>query len=106
MHGELERFDAAGEVLVVVSPLNALASIAEIRGDLDAASAAYEALLERCRATGQPLQVPFSLVALATLRARQGDDAAADALPARPVTMPKPSPLSRCGAPRDWRTAR
>jgi len=65
---------------VVVSPLNALASIAEARGDLDAASAAYEALLERCRATGQPLQVPFSLVALAALRARQGDDVAADRL--------------------------
>jgi tetratricopeptide (TPR) repeat protein len=79
----LERFDAQGEVLLVVSPLNALASIAEARGDLDAASAAYEALLERCRATGQPLQVPFSLVALATLRARQGDDAAADGLYAR-----------------------
>ena len=76
----LERFDAAGEVLVVVSPLNALAGIAEARGDLDAASAAYEALLERGRATGQPLQVPFSLVALAALRARQGDDAAADGL--------------------------
>ena len=65
---------------MVVSPLNALAGIAEARGDLDAASAAYEALLERCRATGQPLQVPFSLVALAALRARQGDDAAADGL--------------------------
>jgi len=74
----LERFDAAGEVLLVVSPLNALASIAEIRGDLDAAAAAYEVLLARCRATGQPLQVPFSLVALATLRARQGDDGTAD----------------------------
>ncbi len=81
----LERFDAAGEVLLVVSPLNALASIAEIRGDLDAASASYEALLERCRATGQPLQVPFSLVALATLRARQGDDPAADALYAEAI---------------------
>ena len=81
----LERFDAAGEVLLVVSPLNALASIAEIRGDLDAASAAYEALLARCRATGQPLQVPFSLVALATLRARQGDDEAADAFYAEAI---------------------
>ena len=28
----LERFDAEGEVLVVVSPLNALAGIAEARG--------------------------------------------------------------------------
>ena len=76
----LERFDAEGETLVVVSPLNALASIAEARGDLGAAAAAYEALLERCRVTGQPLQVPFSLIALAALRARQGDDAAADGL--------------------------
>jgi len=81
----LERFDAEGEVLLVVSPLNALASIAEARGDLDAASAAYEALLERCRATGQPIQVPFSLVALAALRARQGDDADADALYAEAI---------------------
>src|SRR5450755_814111 len=81
----LERFDAQGEVLVVVSPLNALASIAEARGDLEAASAAYEALVERCRATSQPLQVPFSLVALAALRARQGDDAAADGLYAEAI---------------------
>ena len=81
----LERFDAAGEALLVVSPLNALASIAEVRGDLDEASAAYEALLERCRATGQPIQVPFSLVALATLRARQGDDDDADALYAEAI---------------------
>ena len=81
----LQRFDAEGEVLLVVSPLNALASIAEARGDLDAASAAYEALLERCRATGQPIQVPFSLVALAALRARQGDDAAADVLYAEAI---------------------
>jgi predicted ATPase/DNA-binding SARP family transcriptional activator len=81
----LERFDAAGEALVVVSALNALASIAEARGDLDAASAAYEALVERCRATGQPIQVPFSLVALAALRARQGDDAAADGLYAEAI---------------------
>ena len=81
----LERFDAQGEVLVVVSPLNALASIAEARGDLEAASAAYEALVERCRATGQPIQVPFSLVALAALRARQGDDVAADGLYAEAI---------------------
>ena len=81
----LERFDAEEEVLVVVSALNALASIAEARGDLAAASAAYEALVGRCRATGQPIQVPFSLVALAALRARQGDDAAADGLYAEAI---------------------
>jgi len=76
----VERFDAEGEVLLVVSPLNALAGVAEARGDLDAASVAYEALLQRCRATGQRFYVPFGLVALAALRARQGDDDAADGL--------------------------
>ena len=81
----LQGFDAEDEALVVVSALNALASIAEARGDLAAASAAYEALVRRCRATGQPIQVPFSLVALAALRARQGDDAAADGLYAEAI---------------------
>jgi len=76
----VERFDAEGEVLLVVSPLNALAGIAEALGDLDSASVAYESLLDRCRATGQHLYVPFALVTLATLRARQGDDPAADRL--------------------------
>ena len=76
----LERFDTEGEVLLVVSPLHALASIAEARGDLDAASAAYEDLLKRCRATRQRIHTPLCLVALGALRARQGDDAAADRL--------------------------
>jgi predicted ATPase len=76
----VKRFDAEGEVFLVVSPLNALAGIAAARGDLGAASAAYEALLERCRAAGQRLYVPFSLLALAALRAKQGDDALADRL--------------------------
>jgi predicted ATPase len=74
----LQRLDATGEVLLVVSPLNALAGIAAAKGDLEGAAAAYEALLERCRATGQHPYLPFALVALATVRARQGDDAAAD----------------------------
>jgi predicted ATPase/DNA-binding SARP family transcriptional activator len=80
VRSSLERFDAEGEVLVVVSPLHALASIAEARGDLDAASAAYEDLLKRCRATRQRIHVPLCLVALGALRARQGDDAVADRL--------------------------
>ncbi len=49
----LERFDQEGEVLLVVSPQNVLARIAEARGDLHGASVAYEAVIERCRATGQ-----------------------------------------------------
>ena len=80
VRSSLERFDAEGEVLVVVSPLHALASIAEARGDLEGASAAYEDLLKRCRATRQRIHVPLCLVALGALRARQGDDAVADRL--------------------------
>ena len=76
----LKRFDAEGEVFLVVSPLNALAGIAEARGDLEGAAVAYEALLERCRATEQRLYVPFGLVALAGVRTRQGHDVLADRL--------------------------
>ncbi len=76
----IERFDAAGEVLLVVNALNALAGVAAAKGDLEGASVAYEALLERCRATGQHPYLPFCLVSLAGVRARQGDDAAADHL--------------------------
>ena len=36
----------------MVGPLNILAGIAEARGDLDSASAAYEALLERSAQPG------------------------------------------------------
>jgi predicted ATPase/DNA-binding SARP family transcriptional activator len=76
----VRRFDAQGEVLLVVAPLNALAGIAAARGDLEGASVAYEALLKRCRAIGQHPYLPFGLVALAALRARQGNDTAADNL--------------------------
>jgi predicted ATPase/DNA-binding SARP family transcriptional activator len=75
-----ERFDAQGDVWLSVDPLNILAGIAAARGDLDGASAAYEALLERCRAAGQRNFVLFILLRLAALRAKQGDDAAADGL--------------------------
>ena len=76
----IARFDAAGEALLVVNALNALAGVAAAKGDLEGASVAYEALLERCRATGQHPYLPFCLVSLATVRARQGDAAAADHL--------------------------
>jgi predicted ATPase/DNA-binding SARP family transcriptional activator len=76
----IERFDAAGEVLLVVNALNALAGVAAAKGDYEGASVAYEALLERCRATAQHPYLPFCLVALATVRARAGDAAAADQL--------------------------
>ncbi|MGD0747533.1 MAG: BTAD domain-containing putative transcriptional regulator [Acidimicrobiales bacterium] len=76
----IARYETAGEVLLVVNSLNALAGIAAAKGDLEGAAAAYEALLERCRATGQHPYLPFCLVSFATVRARQGDDAAADHL--------------------------
>ena len=79
-HSSVERFDAQAEVWLPVDSLSILALITEARGDLDGASATYEALLERCRAAGQRGYVLFSLLRLAALRGRQGDDAAADGL--------------------------
>ena len=76
----VERFDTQGDVWLSVDPLNILAGIAAARGDLDGASVAYEALLERCRAAGQRSFVLFILLRLAALRAKQGNDAAADGL--------------------------
>ena len=76
----VERFDTQGDVWLSVDPLNILAGIAAARGDLDGASATYEALLERCRAAGQRSFVLFILLRLAALRAKQGNDAAADGL--------------------------
>jgi predicted ATPase/DNA-binding SARP family transcriptional activator len=76
----VERFDAQGEVWLPADSLSILALIAEARCDLDGASAAYEALLERCRAAAQRGYVLFSLLHLAALRGRQGDDDAADGL--------------------------
>jgi len=76
----VERFDTQGDVWLSVDPLNILAGIAAARGDLDGASATYEALLERCRAAGQRSFVLFILLRLAALRAKQGNDAAADSL--------------------------
>jgi predicted ATPase/DNA-binding SARP family transcriptional activator len=76
----IERFDAAGEVFLVVNSLNALAGVTASRGDLDGASDTYEALLERCRASGQHPYLNAALIALAALRGRQGDDTAADDL--------------------------
>jgi tetratricopeptide (TPR) repeat protein len=76
----LEIFDEVGEVQYAVEPLNRLANIAEARGDLDDASEAYQAILDRCKAGCQRVYIPFVLDRLAGVRTRQGDDAAADRL--------------------------
>ena len=76
----IERFDAVGEVLLVVNSLNAVAGIIAAKGDIEGAAVAYEELLQRCRATGEHPYLNSALVALAVLRARQGDDTAADDL--------------------------
>jgi predicted ATPase/DNA-binding SARP family transcriptional activator len=74
------RFDAVGEVLLVVNSLNALAGIIAAKGDVEGAAVAYELLLRRCRAIGDHPYLNSALIALAALRGRQGDDAAADDL--------------------------
>ncbi|HEX4049467.1 MAG TPA: BTAD domain-containing putative transcriptional regulator [Steroidobacteraceae bacterium] len=78
-YSSVVRFDAQGEVWYSVDPLNILPGIAEARGDLDGASATYEALLERCEA-GQRGYVLFILMRLASLPGGQGGGAAADNL--------------------------
>ena len=82
----IERFDAVGEVFLVVNSLNALAGIMAAKGDIEGASVGYEVLLRRCRATGEHPYLNSALVALAVLRARQGDDAAADDLDQEAIT--------------------
>jgi hypothetical protein len=60
----IERFDAAGEVLLVVNSLNALAGIIAAKGDIEGASVAYEALLGTVpghRAAPLPALLPSSL---------------------------------------------
>ena len=70
-YSSVVRFDAQGEVWYSVEPLNILPGIAEARGDLDGASATYEALVERCEA-GQRGYVLFILMRLASLAGGQG----------------------------------
>ena len=75
-----ECFRARGDVWASLGPLSMLGGIAATRGDLEGASATYEALLERSRGAGQRSFELFGLGRLAALRARQGNDAAADSL--------------------------
>ena len=75
-----ECFGARGDVWASLGPLSMLGGIAAARGDLEGASATYEALLERSRGAGQRSFELFGLGRLAALRARQGNDAAADGL--------------------------
>ena len=91
-YSSVVRFDAQGEVWYSVDPLNILPGIAEARGDLDGASATYEALLERCEA-GQRGYVLFILMRLASLPGGQGDDAAADNLYDEAIAVCREHPL-------------
>jgi hypothetical protein len=91
-YSSVVRFDAQGEVWYSVDPLNILPGIAEARGDLDGASATYEALLERCEA-GQRGYVLFILMRLASLPGGQGGDAAADNLYDEAIAVCREHPL-------------
>jgi tetratricopeptide (TPR) repeat protein len=75
-----ECFEAVADEWWIVEPLGILAGIAEYRGDLDGAAAAYEAVVERSRAVGAEFFEPRWLSRLAAVRARQGDHAEADRL--------------------------
>ena len=76
----INRFDAVGDVFLVVNSLNALAGVTAAKGDLNGASVAYETLLGRCRLSVRHPYLNSALIALAALRSRQGDDRAADEL--------------------------
>jgi hypothetical protein len=91
-YSSVVRFDVQGEVWYSVDPLNILPGIAEARGDLDGASATYEALLERCEA-GQRGYVLFILMRLASLPGGQGGDAAADNLYDEAIAVCREHPL-------------
>jgi predicted ATPase/DNA-binding SARP family transcriptional activator len=69
-----------GERWVIVEGLSLLASIEEAHGDLDAAFAAYQELVDCSHEAQIPNFETLGLMRLAALRARQGDDAAAEQL--------------------------
>ena len=74
-----------GERWVIVEGLSLLASIEEAHGDLDAAFAAYQELVDCSHEAQISNFETLGLMRLAALRARQGDDAAAERLFARAV---------------------
>jgi predicted ATPase/DNA-binding SARP family transcriptional activator len=69
-----------GERWVIVEGLSLLASIEEAHGDLDAAFAAYQELVDCSHEAQIPNFETLGLMRLAALRTRQGDDAAAERL--------------------------
>jgi predicted ATPase/DNA-binding SARP family transcriptional activator len=69
-----------GERWVIVEGLSLLASIEEAHGDLDAAFAAYQELVDCSHEAQISNFETLGLMRLAALRARQGDDAAAERL--------------------------
>jgi tetratricopeptide (TPR) repeat protein len=74
-----------GERWVIVEGLSLLASIEEAHGDLDAAFAAYQELVDCSHEAQISNFETLGLMRLAALRARQGDDAAAEQMFARAV---------------------
>jgi predicted ATPase/DNA-binding SARP family transcriptional activator len=74
-----------GERWVIVEGLSLLASIEEAHGDLDAAVAAYQELVDCSHKAQISNFETLGLMRLAALRTRQGDDAAAEQLFARAV---------------------
>jgi predicted ATPase len=76
----IDRLKAIGEESLIFEGLGQLAILLEVRGDLDAAAAAYADLKAESHTRGLPLYEIQWTVRLAALRSRQGDDAGAEAL--------------------------
>ena len=76
----VERLQACGDHWMILYGLGMLAGIEESHGNLVAAVAAYEELIDACRTAGTTHFESMWLIRLATLRAHQGDDVVAEQL--------------------------
>jgi predicted ATPase/DNA-binding SARP family transcriptional activator len=76
----VERLQACGDHWMILYGLGMLAGIEESHGNVLAAAAAYEELIEACRTVGMTHFESMWLIRLATLRAQHGDDVAAEQL--------------------------
>ena len=74
------RLQACGDHWMILYGLGMLAGIEESHGNVSAATAAYEELIDACRTVGTTQFESMWLIRLATLRARHGDDVAAEQL--------------------------
>jgi predicted ATPase/DNA-binding SARP family transcriptional activator len=97
----LERFDAEGEVLLVVSPLNALAGIAEARGDLGEASVTKRSWSDAARRGS-----PFTCRSALSLSPGCGPGKGTTPSPTACTTRRSDAPSTRGYPPTRWSVRR